>query len=178
MISNINVLAALILLWAEIYLIFIVKKPIDSISYSFYLFMEKKKSQYFVYYTWGVGLPLMLFSKETFVTTVPKFMQFGFEPEAQACLALAGFMLAMVGVASTYKVVATLHYAFAATAIGLGYAAIAIQWHWYVLLPLVPFGLASGFFYWKNVENKTYWTERVAQWMIFLFLIFGNMITK
>ena len=169
MIGSINILAALILIWAEIYLIFFIKKPIDSISLSFYLFQEQKKSHYFVFYTWGVGLPLMLFSAES-VAEVPSFLHFGFNPVAQACFALAGFMLAMVGVASTYKVVSTLHYLFAFLAIGLGFTGIAAQWGWQVVIPFTPFLICTGIFYLSDIPNKTYWMERVAQWAIFLWL--------
>lgn len=170
MINSINILALFVLIWAEAYLILFIKKPIKSISLSFYLFEQQKKSHYFVWYTWGVGLPLLLFSAES-VVEVPQFLHFGFNPTAQICFALAGFFLALVGIASTYKVVATMHYIFAVLAIGLGFAGITAQWGWPALIPFAPFAICSLIIVIVKLENRTYWIERVAQWAIFLWLI-------
>ena len=156
----INYIALVQLLLAAAYCFYIYKRygVLYSISSSYYKLLGDNRSRDFVIFTWSVGLPMFLYYQYVW--------------QAQLCFMLAGFFLCVVGIASAYKesFVDKIHNLGSVGAIVLGFAGIVFQDHWWGLIPLVAFIIAS-IYIWKKVDNKTWWVEVSALVYIFVRLI-------
>lgn len=116
------------LLWFTSYVVIIVRKFgwLDSISRSWYSWLEEKNSRWFTVFCYGLGLGLILF-----VGTEYEHLKIG----TSLMFLLGAFSIGAVGIASNYKDlkptrVDLIHYAFSGLTIGCCLIALWIEVSW------------------------------------------------
>lgn len=136
------------------YILFIVIKfgVLDSISKSWY--MLDKQSWMFTIFTWLVGLPMVLYEN--------------------SFLFFAGAFLVFTGTAAEYKkkMTNTIHFVGAGGSIVLSFIGIIVEGGQGGYLMLALFVFASlGLILIKEVNNKTFWIECIAFYVIIWSII-------